>query len=203
MSLFIKQFQKKHNLESDGLIGKQTLLKIKEVLDIPTNEGVCHFVANCHHESMGFSKFEENLNYSSEQLLRTFPKYFKTKTEAEHYHRQPQKIANKVYGGRMGNDQPNDGWKFRGRGALQTTGKVNYTALGKHLKLDLVTSPELILNYVLESAKFFFDSNSLWKLASTVDKVSIPSVRKRVNGGYNGLKEVEELTYKYYKIINN
>lgn len=202
MSVFIKNWQKANGLLDDGIIGKKTLLKIKEVLRIPTIEAVAHFIGNTHHETGGFIRFEENLNYSSRGLLQTFPKYFKTLAEANEAARKPQKIANVVYGGRMGNDTFNDGWKFRGRGALQTTGKNNYRLLGDFLGINLVADPNPVATkYALESAVFYFESNKLWNMCSTVTDASICKVRKAVNGGSIGLEDASEKVKMYYKII--
>lgn len=190
MSEFIKNWQAKHGLVPDGDIGKKTLLKIKEVLKIPTIEATAHFVGNTYHETGGFIRFEENLNYSSRGLLGTFPKYFKTLADANECARNPQKIANIVYGGRMGNDTYNDGWKFRGRGALQTTGKNNYSLLGEFLGVNLLSDPSSVATtYAFESAIFYFQSNKLWKMCATVDDDSIRKVRKAVNGGTIGLED--------------
>lgn len=202
MSDFIKNFQKKNGLLIDGIIGKNTLLKIKEVLKIPTIEATAHFVGNTFHETGGFIRFEENLNYSSRGLLNTFPKYFKTLAEANEAARRPQKIANIVYGGRMGNDTVNDGWKFRGRGALQTTGKNNYRLLGNFLGINLISDPNPVsTTYALESAIFYFESNKLWKLCSKVDDASIKAVRKAVNGGSIGLTDVNQKVKHFYNLM--
>ena len=204
MSVFIKNWQKANGLLDDGIIGKKTLLKIKEVLRIPTIEAVAHFIGNTHHETGGFIRFEENLNYSSRGLLQTFPKYFKTLAEANEAARKPQKIANVVYGGRMGNDTFNDGWKFRGRGALQTTGKNNYRLLGDFLGINLVADPNPVATkYALESAVFYFESNKLWNMCSTVTDASIRKVRKAVNGGSIGLEDASEKVKMYYKILKS
>jgi putative chitinase len=204
MSDFIKNWQKANGLLDDGIIGEKTLLKIKEVLHIPTIEAVAHFIGNTHHETGGFIRFEENLNYSSRGLLQTFPKYFKTLAEANEAARKPQKIANIVYGGRIGNDTFNDGWKFRGRGALQTTGKNNYRLLGDFLGVNLVSDPNPVATkYALESAVFYFESNKLWDMCSTVTDASIRKVRKAVNGGSIGLEDASEKVKMYYKILKS
>lgn len=204
MSQFIKNFQKEHGLVADGIIGKQTLLKMKDVLKIPTIEATAHFVGNTFHETGGFNRFEENLNYSESGLKSTFAKYYSDPKLAKTEARKPELIANRVYGGRMGNTQAGDGWKFRGRGALQTTGRTNYTLLGKFLGVDLLTNPDLVATkYVLQSAVFYFESNKLWKLASTVTPESIRKVRKAVNGGSIGLSAVTELVNKFYKLMIN
>lgn len=202
MSEFIKNWQAKHGLVPDGEIGKKTLLKIKEVLKIPTIEATAHFVGNTFHETGGFIRFEENLNYSSRGLLQTFPKYFKTLAEANEAARKPQKIANIVYGGRMGNDTLNDGWKFRGRGALQTTGENNYRRLGDFLGINLVSDPNPVATtYALQSAVFYFESNKLWPMCATVNDVSVSKVRKAVNGGSIGLDDVNKKVKHFYTIL--
>ena len=202
MSTFIINFQKKNGLIPDGIIGKNTLLKIKEVLKIPTLEATAHFVGNTYHETGGFKVFEENLNYSSRGLLAIFSKYFKTLAEANEYARNPQKIANRVYGGRMGNDTNNDGYKFRGRGALQTTGKNNYRLLGAFLGINLLSNPNPVSStYAFESAIFYFESNKLWKMCSKVDDASIKAVRKAVNGGSIGLEDVNQKVKYFYQLM--
>jgi len=202
MSEFIKNWQAKHGLVPDGDIGKKTLLKIKEVLKIPTNEATAHFVGNTFHETGGFIRFEENLNYSAKGLLTTFPKYFKTLAAANEAARNPQKIANIVYAGRMGNDSINEGWKFRGRGALQTTGKNNYRLLGEFLEIDLLSDPSSVATtYAFESAVFYFASNNLWPKCATVTDVSIKNVRKAVNGGSIGLLEVNSKVKFFYSLL--
>lgn len=202
MSEFIKSWQSKNGLVPDGQIGKKTLLKIKEVLNIPTIEAVAHFVGNTFHETGGFIRFEENLNYSSRGLLTTFPKYFKTLADANEAARNPQKIANIVYANRMGNDGINEGWKFRGRGALQTTGKNNYTRLGSFLGVNLLSDPNPVsTTYAFESAIFYFVDNNLWPMCATVTDDSIKKVRKAVNGGAIGLDDVNQKVKLFYSIL--
>jgi len=202
MSNFIKQFQSKHELIADGVIGKKTLLKIKEVLNIKTIEATAHFVGNTFHETGGFIRFEENLNYSAKGLLSVFPKYFKTLAFANECARKPQKIANVVYANRMGNNGIDDGWKFRGRGSLQTTGKTNYTLLGNYLCIDLISNPDLVTNdYAFESAIFYFNNGNVWKYCNSVDTVSITKVRKLVNGGSIGLEDVVLQVNKFYNLM--
>ncbi|MGK4569164.1 glycoside hydrolase family 19 protein [Flavobacterium sp. 3HN19-14] len=200
---YIQLFQSTHGLSADGLIGKMTLQKIKSTYKIPTDEGLAQFMGNADHESGGFEVVTENLNYSAQGLLGVFPKYFNATTAAA-YARQPEKIANRIYANRMGNgtEQSGDGWKFRGRGLMQTTGKTNYAALSKFLNVDVTNNPDLVAStYFFDSAIFYFNSNSLWKLATTVDDAAILKVRKAVNGGTNGLAEVNALVKKYYAII--
>lgn len=202
MSEFIRNWQSKHGLVPDGDIGKKTLLKIKEVLRIPTIEATAHFVGNTYHETGGFIRFEENLNYSAKGLIETFPKYFKTLAYANECARKPQKIANVVYANRMGNNGIDDGWKFRGRGALQTTGKNNYRLLGEFLRIDLLSDPSSVATtYAFESAIFYFHSNNLWPICATINDISIRKVRKAVNGGSIGLEDVNQKIKHFYSIL--
>lgn len=164
-----------------------------------------NFLGQCAHESANFTVFTENLNYSAKGLLSTFPKYFKTQADADAYARKPEKIANRVYANRMGNGSEisGDGYKYRGRGALQTTGKDNYKALGDFLGVDLVNTPDLVATtYPLASAAFFFKSNNLWTICDGgTDVDTITKLTKRVNGGLNGLGHRIKETQKFYKIL--
>jgi len=148
-----------------------------------------HFLAQLLHESGGLSAVRENLNYSAARLLQIFPKYFNSAQAAE-YANKPEKIANRVYANRLGNGQENsgDGWKYRGGGLIQTTGKSNFAATGKGIGIDLVRLPELIAEppFAVESACWFWKTNGLNALA---DKNDIIAVTKRINGGTNGLDD--------------
>jgi len=200
----IKNFQTKHGLVPDGIIGKNTLLKIKEVFNIQSNEMLAHFMGQCHVESAGFTAVMENLNYSSQGLLGTFPKYF-NKDSAPLYQRNPEKIANKVYANRMGNgnELSGDGWKHRGVGLIQLTGKDNQDLFSNYIKDPAIKSDPSIIatKYPFESAKFYFDNRHLWSLCTEVNEKSITTLSYRVNGGTNGLQERIELTNHYYNII--
>jgi putative chitinase len=164
-----------------------------EKFNISTSLRLAHFLAQCGHESGNFKIFNENLNYSAQGLRTIFGKYFTTDALAKQYERQPQKIANKVYANRMGNgdEASGEGFKFRGRGFIQLTGKSNYSAFSKFIGEDVVANPDLIATkYPLSSAGFFFDSNKLWALCdlgATEDAVT--KVTKRVNGGTHGLDD--------------
>lgn len=154
------------------------------------------FIAQLAHESAEFTRFEENLNYSAKGLYSTFRKYFPTMALAEVYARQPEKIANRVYANRMGNgpEASGDGWKHRGRGPIQLTGKANYTTYGKLLKLDLLTDP----NVVKKPEVGFRVGGAFWmqkKLNVMADARDFIGITKAINGGLNGLEERE----KYYK----
>ena len=168
-----------------------------------TPERAAHFFGQTAHESGGFKAFSENLNYSAQGLQNTFGKYFPGNLE-ESYARQPEKIASRVYADRMGNgnEASKEGWLFRGRGALQLTGKSNYKAFSDYLKKpEVMTNPDLVANdLAFESAIFFFDKNKLWDICDKgVNDASILSLTKRINGGTNGLDHRAALTKKYYE----
>ena len=167
--------------------------------EITTPQRQAMFLAQLAHESGSFRFVEENLNYSVEALQRVFKKYFPTDELALMYARQPEKIANRVYANRMGNGEESsgDGWKYRGRGIIQLTGKDNYAAFSLKannnalLEPDLVAEPEL----AAMSAGWFWDTNGLNKLSDTGD---VRAVTRRINGGFNGLADREA---KYNKLI--
>jgi putative chitinase len=172
---------------------------------ITTNLRLAHFLSQCAHESGGFKAVSENLNYSVEGLKDIFGKYFPGNL-SESYARQPQKIGNRVYADRMGNgsESSGEGFKFRGRGYIQLTGKSNYTKFGKFIGEDTIGNPDLVANkFPLASAAFFFDSNDIWE---TCDKGSnestITSVTRRINGGTNGLEDRIKYFNKYYKLLS-
>ena len=155
-----------------------------------------HFLSQCAHESGNFKFLRENLNYSADVLRKIFPKYFPTLEAANKYARQPEKIANKVYGSRMGNgdEASGDGFKFRGRGYIQLTGKDNYAAFDKFVDDDIMADPDLVATkYPLTSAAFFFHKNKLWDVCDKGhgDDVVL-AVTKRVNGGTHGLADRQD-----------
>jgi len=158
---------------------------------------IAHFMAQIEHES-GLKPISENLNYSAERLLVIFPKYFISNEDANRYARNPQKIANRVYANRMGNgsETSGDGYKFRGRGFIQITGKDNYTMLSKDTRIDFLTNPDLLLQEAnsMISALWFWNKNKLNELA---DKNDIVGITKRINGGNIGLQHRKELLKKY------
>jgi len=164
-----------------------------ELFQINTPLRLAHFLAQCSHESGDFKLTTENLNYSVKGLMSVFHKYFPNEAIAKQYERQPEKIANKVYANRMGNgsEQSGDGYKFRGRGYIQLTGKDNYKAFGDHIKVDLLTTPDLVATkYPLTSAAFFFNRNKLWDICDKGDSIDVVTmVSKRVNGGTIGLED--------------
>ena len=195
------KLQEKIGVSPDGSFGPATL-KAAMVYFKMTPERAAHFFGQTAHETGGYTAFSENLNYGAKGLLGTFGKYFNT-TTAESYARQPEKIASRVYADRMGNgnEASKEGWKFRGRGALQTTGKSNYKAFSEHLgKPDILTNPDLVAtDYSFESAIFFFDKNKLWTIADKgVNDAAILAITKKINGGTNGLNDRSSLTKRYY-----
>jgi len=153
-------------------------------LDSPKR--IAAFLAQCGHESGGWTVFEENLNYSAKGLMGIFKKYFPDEATATAYQRQPEKIANKVYANRMGNgpESSGDGWKYRGRGPIQLTGKDNYRAFAKEMFDDwenLFNNPDWVM-----SAIWFWNKN---KLNREADAGDIKTMTRKINGGYIGLED--------------
>jgi putative chitinase len=169
---------------------------IMEKFGIDNPLKLSHFLSQCAHESGNFKFLNENLNYSADGLRKIFPKYFPTIEVANKYARQPEKIANKVYGGRMGNgdEASGDGYRFRGRGFIQLTGKDNYVAFDKFVDDDIMANPDLVsTKYPLTSAAFFFHKNKLWDICDKGHGDDIVlAVTKRVNGGTHGLADRQE-----------
>jgi putative chitinase len=197
----LKNLQSKIGVTADGAFGPGTL-KAAMAFYKMTPERAAHFFAQTAHETGGFKAFSENLNYSADGLQKIFGKYFPGLLE-EQYARNPEKIANRVYADRMGNgsESSGDGWKYRGRGALQLTGKANYKAFSDYLKNPLIMEqPDLVAGELaFESAMFFFDKNKLWEICDKgVNKDTILALTKRINGGTHGLADREEKTIKYY-----
>jgi putative chitinase len=246
----VKDWQSKHGLTADGIVGDKTwsvIMGLTEQVSGPTVitepapvksvgglklEGLrghipdaviaqipdtaakfeintplrlAHFLAQCGHESGGFRLTKENLNYSAKGLNGTFKKYFPTLDSAIPYERKPEKIANKVYGNRMGNgpESSGEGAKFCGRGYIQLTGKENYTAFGKSINEDILSNPDKVAsNYALLSAAWFFSKNGLHKMADggATDAV-VTSITKRVNGGTIGLADRIKHFKEYYSLL--
>ena len=173
--------------------------------EINTPLRLAHFLAQCGHESGGFKATQENLNYSAKGLAGIFKKYFPTEAAAAPYARQPQKIASKVYGGRMGNgpESTGEGYKFRGRGYIQLTGKENYTAFGKSIGEDMVANPDMVAStYALLSAAWFFSKNGLHKIADEgASDLVVTKITKRVNGGTIGLPDRIKHFKEYYHLL--
>ena len=179
--------------------------KYKTILSeagINTPLRLAHFFAQLEHES-NLKPVSENLNYSANALRRVFKKYFTTDQMAKDYARQPERIANKVYANRMdnGNEMSGDGWRYRGRGFIQITGKANYTQLTHDTGIDYLNNPDLLLT----EADSMISALWFWKLRNLnhyADMDNIRQITKRINGGYNGLKHRTELLKKYKTIFN-
>ncbi len=226
----VKEWQTQNGLTADGLVGNGTwskmfppkkedleLHKIKHILteevfdqlplaiekfNITNKLRLAHFLSQCAHESGSFKLVKENLNYSEKGLKSIFGKYFRD-VPASDYARQPEKIGARVYGGRMGNgdESTKEGWKFRGRGYIQLTGKNNYQKFSEFIGEDCVSNPDLVATkYPLASAAFYFDSNNVWRFCDLgSDESTIRRVTKAVNGGYHGL---DDRRSKFQKVWN-
>jgi putative chitinase len=165
---------------------------------------LAHFLAQCGHESGGFKAVSENLNYSADGLKKIFGKYFPG-TLNESYARQPEKIASRVYASRMGNgdEASKEGFKFRGRGYIQLTGKSNYASFDKFVDDDIMANPDLVATkYPLASAAWFFNNNKLWSICDQgASEAVVTSVTKRVNGGTIGLADRIKHFNEYYNLL--
>jgi putative chitinase len=195
------------NLEKlKGHVPDTVIAQIPDVMQkfgIDTPVELAHFLAQCGHESGGFKVVNENLNYGAKGLLGIFKKYFPTEEKAKLYERKPEKIANLVYGSRMGNgpEASGDGFKFRGRGYIQLTGKDNYTAFGKAINEDIAANPDLVATkYPLLSAAWFFSKNCLGRCKDASD-ASVLAVTKCVNGGTIGLADRQKHFKEYYHLL--
>ena len=168
----------------------ENMNQLFDMYEINTPLRVAHFLAQAMHESGDFSINTENLNYSAQGLLRVFPKYFPQPHLAEQYARKPELIANRVYGGRMGNGPENtgDGWKYRGRGIFQLTGKDNYRRYGEQIGVDLENDPELAHDACISlqiACQYWQDRN----INLAADNNDIVAVTKKINGGTIGLDD--------------
>lgn len=196
--------QKKIGVTADGAFGPGTL-KAAMAFYKMTPVRAAHFFAQTAHESGNFKAFSENLNYSADGLQKIFGKYFDAASAAKAA-RNPEKIANRVYANRMGNgnEASGDGWKYRGRGALQLTGKDNYKAFADYLKKpEIMDNPDLVATeYSFESAIFFFEKNKLWAICDQgINDAAITSLTKRINGGTHGLDDRKEKTKKFAAMV--
>ena len=197
------------NLEKlKGHIPEAVITQLPDTIakfELNTPLRLAHFLAQAGHESGGFKLVNENLNYGAKGLLGIFKKYFPTEAKAKLYERKPEKIANLVYGGRMGNgpEASGEGFKFKGRGYIQLTGKSNYTDFAKSINEDVVANPDLVATkYPLASAAWFFHKNGLHKIADkgATDAV-VTEVTKRVNGGTIGLADRLKHFKEYYSLL--
>lgn len=196
----LQHLQQRAGTAPDGVFGPATFKAAAKLFDL-NHSRAAHFFAQCAHETGNFRRFEENLNYSADGLRTVFRKYF-TPEQAAQYARQPERIANRVYSNRMGNgpEESGDGWKFRGRGALQLTGRNNYQLFSAFVDdTKLLDDPQPVANkYAFDSALYFFGKNQLWQICDQgTDENAIRTLTKRINGGHNGLEHRIELTRKY------
>lgn len=203
-SMSLKSLQTKIGVTPDGNFGPGTMKAAMAFFKL-TPIRAAHFFGQTSHETGGFITFAENLNYSLDGLKKIFPKYFPGNLN-ELYAKQPEKIANRVYASRMGNGdkKSGEGYKFRGRGALQLTGKENYKAFELYLhKPEIITNPDLVATeYSFESAMFFFDKNKLWTICDKgINDEAILALTKRINGGTIGLDDRVLKTKKYYEYV--
>ena len=202
----LKSLQGKIGVTADGVFGPGTMKKAMEFYKLSPIRAA-HFFAQTAHETGNFKAFSENLNYSADGLNKIFPKYFKNAgRDANTYARNPEKIANVVYASRManGDEASGDGWKFRGRGALQLTGRANYQAFSEYLgKPEIMSNPDLVATeFSFESAMFFFERNKLWAICDQgINDAAILSLTKRINGGTHGLDDRNQKTKKYYEYV--
>jgi putative chitinase len=191
-----------------GHIPDTVIAQIPNVMQnfgINTPLRLAHFLAQCGHESAGFKATSENLNYSAKGLLGIFKKYFPTQALADAYARKPEKIANRVYGARMGNgdEASGDGYKFRGRGYIQLTGKQNYTAFDAAVEDNILANPDLVsTKHALASAAWFWKKNGLSLIADTGDSTEVVTkITKRVNGGTIGLADRIKHFKEYHALL--
>lgn len=182
-----------------------TIKQIDELIPQPlrdkyklTTAGLAMFLAQCDHESQGFTRLEENLNYSADRLLKIFPKYF-TQNNVTDYANNGVAIANYVYANRMGNGsvESGDGYKFRGRGYIQLTGRDNYTRCGNAIGVDLINGANLLLlqEYALESSLWFFADKNI------INNLRCSDVTLRINGGMTGVDERYMLFHNYLDLM--
>lgn len=166
------------------------LIQTFDKFEIDNNNRIAGFIGQCQHESGNFRRLTENLNYSGKALRAVWPSRFKSDEQAAAYHRQPEKIANKVYADRLGNgsEESGEGWKYRGRGVIQLTGKANYAAASDAIGIDFVAEPDLVTQplYAVMTAGWFWKTNKLNYLCDSQDWKTLT---KRINGGTIGLED--------------
>lgn len=190
-----------------GIFGPITARAIRDRYNL-NNIQAAHFIGQLHHESGGFRTFTENLNYTSaERIIEKFRRHFPNGIqEAQGFVRQPERLANRVYANRMGNgnEASGDGWRFRGRGAIQLTGRNNYTLFSQSVRdPNILTNPDLVANtYLLDSAKWFFDTNNLWGLCRDTTRPTIEAITRRINGGLNGIEDRVVQTNNAFNLLN-
>jgi len=197
----LKSLQTKIGIPADGAWGPGTFKAAMAFYKLSPVRAA-HFFAQTAHETGGFKAFSENLNYNAKGLMGIFKKYFPDAATAAKYERKPEAIANRVYASRMGNgpESSGDGWRYRGRGALQLTGRDNYKAFADYCKRpDVMSNPDLVATELaFESAMFFFERTKLWAICDQgVTDAAILSLTKKINGGTHGLADRSDKTKKY------
>jgi putative chitinase len=196
----MKRLQEKAGVGADGAFGPNTARAVAKHYGLSPERGA-HILGQSHHESAGFKRVSEGLYYSTpERIQAVWPSRFKTVADAEPYAKNPEKLADKVYGGRMGND--GEGYKWRGRGFLQLTGRDNYSRFAADMDIgSVMDNPDLVEDeYAFDTAVWFFKTNKLFNIADegVTDDV-IRKITKRVNGGTHGLADREKQTHMIYK----
>jgi putative chitinase len=201
MSNAMRKLQDKIGVGADGSFGPNTAKAIAKHYEL-SPERAAHLLGQSSHESGGFKVCKENLNYSWEGLMKTWPTRFKTEDEAKKYHRDPAKIAGKVYLRKsLGNLSVSDAQNFIGRGFLQCTGKANYRLFASEMGVpDVMTDPSLVEEeYAFETALWFFRKNKLFPIADEgVNEDVIRRITKKVNGGYHGIEDRIDQTTKIH-----
>lgn len=191
----------------NGHIPTNVLQQIPDVVQkfqINTPLRLSHFLSQCAHESGGFRLTVENLNYTTDGLMKTFGIYFPSRSLAEQYARQPERIASRVYGSRMGNGAENtkEGWRFRGRGYIQLTGKENYRLFDNFVDENIMENPDLVATkYPLLSAAWFFNRNCMTRADRGATDEVVRSVTRCVNGGFNGIEDRIKHFKEYYRLL--
>jgi putative chitinase len=183
---YLQTYQQAHGLTPDGVIGKHTAEVMMKDLGIIDTVAFCHFIAQVQHESANFKAGRENLNYRAEVLKKLFKKYFKD-SEYFNYAHHPEKIANRIYANRMGNgpEASGDGWKYRGTGALQLTGKKNTQSYFKYAGLPLDTDPDILLQpeHYFKTAVWYFNENKVWQYCTDKSNECVLNTSKKINLG--------------------
>jgi len=199
MSEAMKKLQERCGVAADGAFGPNTARAIAKHFDLSPNRAA-HLLGQASHESAGFTITKENLYYSTpERIQAIWPSRFETIADAEPYAKNPQALADKVYGGRGGNN--GEGYKWRGRGFIQLTFRDNYRSFASDMRVpEVMDDPSLVeTEYAFESAYWFFDKNGLFRMADNgIGTDNIKAITKRVNGGYHGLDDRIAQTQKIY-----
>jgi putative chitinase len=198
----IKALQRIIGSNPDGVIGPRTLATFGRHYGF-TPEQTAHFFGQAHHETGGFRLWVENLNYSAELLVRVWPRHFTPEIAAQ-YARQPERIGNRAYANRMGNgnEASGDGWRFRGRGAFQLTGRDNYIAYTRSSANAALTTPDRVAtDWAFDSAVWFFRSRRIHERATVVNDAAILSVTRLINGGTHGLADRLRRTFEFYRMM--